>query len=200
VLRAYGVLAAGSLRRSAPAILASIATDLGFLWLLRAGTLPVVPSAERLARVPAWVPFAYAGGATAPSPGAAERTSEALAPTSALDVRLTLAWAREGDPEGSASLIAGVDPGAACRSALVPGIGSVSVASSRLDPGSASVAEGSARLVRGSGGPSARRRRARRPRRGPGREISARGGVSHFAERLREARQDASSTVLTACA
>jgi glycosyltransferase 2 family protein len=51
----------GSLRRSAPAILASIAIGLVFLWLLRAGALPVIPSAESLARVPAWVPFAYAG-------------------------------------------------------------------------------------------------------------------------------------------
>lgn len=50
----------GLLRRRAPALLASIAIGLGFLWLLRAGALPVIPSAESLARVPAWVPIAYA--------------------------------------------------------------------------------------------------------------------------------------------
>lgn len=32
-----------------------------FVWLMRAGTLPMVPAAEHLARVPWWIPLAYGG-------------------------------------------------------------------------------------------------------------------------------------------
>ncbi|MDC0683518.1 lysylphosphatidylglycerol synthase transmembrane domain-containing protein [Sorangium atrum] len=52
--------AAGNLaRRRALGLLGSLVVAGCFVWLMRAGTLPVVPAAEHLARVPAWVPVAY---------------------------------------------------------------------------------------------------------------------------------------------
>lgn len=47
-------------RRWAAAIVGSLLVAGGFAWLLRAGTLPVLPAAEHLARVRWWVPPAYA--------------------------------------------------------------------------------------------------------------------------------------------
>jgi len=46
-------------RRPILAIVGSFLVAGCFVWLMRAGTLPVVPAAEHLARVPWWIPPAY---------------------------------------------------------------------------------------------------------------------------------------------